>query len=125
MAASASGPSARAEATSAGRLPVVQASRARMPAVPRGPAPRAAQSPEGRGVERRGALVGQTPVCTIRCGARRSGRASISGMSEQETIGAQFARALAVKDFAKLGDLLHPEIDFRGLVCSGFGPAQP
>jgi hypothetical protein len=31
------------------------------------------------------------------------------------TLGADFARALAEKEEARLRDLLHPEIDFRGL----------
>lgn len=31
------------------------------------------------------------------------------------TIGAQFARALAAKDFAHIAELLDPEADFRGL----------
>jgi hypothetical protein len=32
-----------------------------------------------------------------------------------DDLGAQFARALAGKDFARISALLHPEIDFRGL----------
>jgi len=36
-------------------------------------------------------------------------------MEEQATLGADFARALAVKDFGAILDLLHPEIDFRGM----------
>jgi hypothetical protein len=44
-------------------------------------------------------------------------------MSEQETIGAQFARALSVKDFDTLSDLLHPEVDFRGLTPNRFWEA--
>jgi hypothetical protein len=31
------------------------------------------------------------------------------------SLGAAFASALAVKDFERIRDLLHPEIDFRGL----------
>ncbi|MFN8162880.1 MAG: hypothetical protein U0R26_03440 [Solirubrobacterales bacterium] len=31
------------------------------------------------------------------------------------SLGEEFARALASKDFNRLSDLLHPEIDFRGL----------
>jgi hypothetical protein len=31
------------------------------------------------------------------------------------TLGTDFARALAAKDFARIHDLLHPEVDFRGL----------
>jgi hypothetical protein len=36
-------------------------------------------------------------------------------MPEAATLGAEFARALAAKDFSRILDLLHPEIDFRGL----------
>jgi hypothetical protein len=32
-----------------------------------------------------------------------------------DTLGAEFARALAAKDGARLLELMHPEIDFRGL----------
>lgn len=32
-----------------------------------------------------------------------------------DTLGAEFARALAGKDFARISDLLHPQIDFRGM----------
>ena len=32
-----------------------------------------------------------------------------------DTLGTDFARALAVKDSARLLELMHPEIDFRGL----------
>ena len=32
-----------------------------------------------------------------------------------DTLGAEFARALAAKDGGRLLELLHPEIDFRGL----------
>jgi hypothetical protein len=31
------------------------------------------------------------------------------------SLGAAFAAALAVKDFDRIGELLHPEVDFRGL----------
>ena len=31
------------------------------------------------------------------------------------TLGADFANALAVKDFGRIRELLHPEIDFRGM----------
>ncbi len=34
------------------------------------------------------------------------------------TLGAEFARALAHKDSGRLLDLMHPEIDFRGLTPS-------
>jgi hypothetical protein len=36
-------------------------------------------------------------------------------MLEQATLGAEFARALADKDFDRIRGLLHPEVDFRGL----------
>ena len=35
--------------------------------------------------------------------------------TEATTLGKAFTEALAAKDFAALSDLLHPEIDFRGL----------
>jgi hypothetical protein len=34
------------------------------------------------------------------------------------TLGAEFAHALAAKDFNRIRDLIHPEIDFRGLTPS-------
>jgi hypothetical protein len=37
---------------------------------------------------------------------------------DSDTLGAQFARALAVKDREALTDLMHPEIDFRGMTPS-------
>jgi hypothetical protein len=36
-------------------------------------------------------------------------------MPQHDTLGGEFARALAVKDFGRILDLLHPEIDFRGM----------
>jgi hypothetical protein len=36
-------------------------------------------------------------------------------MPEPDTLGADFARALAIKDFGQVTELLHPEIDFRGM----------
>ncbi|HEX5899327.1 MAG TPA: hypothetical protein VFY32_08000 [Solirubrobacteraceae bacterium] len=36
-------------------------------------------------------------------------------MPQTATLGAEFARALAAKDFDRVSDLLHPEIDFRAL----------
>ena len=39
-------------------------------------------------------------------------------MPEPATLGAEFARALAAKDFSQIRDLMHPEIDFRGLTPS-------
>jgi hypothetical protein len=39
-------------------------------------------------------------------------------MHRTTTLGADFARALATKDSAAIGELIHPEIDFRGLTPS-------
>jgi hypothetical protein len=39
------------------------------------------------------------------------------------TLGAAFARALAVKDAGRIRELIHPEIDFRGLTPSRFWEA--
>jgi hypothetical protein len=43
-------------------------------------------------------------------------------------LGEQFARALAAKDFGRVAELLHPEVDFRGMTPGRFweatGPAQ-
>lgn len=36
-------------------------------------------------------------------------------MPPETSLGADYARALAAKDFARIGELLHPEIEFRGL----------
>ena len=36
-------------------------------------------------------------------------------MDQTGTLGTRFARALAAKDFVRIGDLIHPEIDFRGM----------
>jgi hypothetical protein len=36
-------------------------------------------------------------------------------MHQPATLGAEFARALAFKDFTRILDLMHPEIDFRGM----------
>jgi hypothetical protein len=36
-------------------------------------------------------------------------------MHQTTTLGAEFARALAAKDSSAIRDLIHPEIDFRGL----------
>ena len=36
-------------------------------------------------------------------------------MPETATLGAEFAQALAAKDFDRIRDLLHPEVDFKGL----------
>ena len=39
-------------------------------------------------------------------------------MHETATLGAEFARALAAKDSSRMLDLMHPEIDFRGMTPS-------
>jgi hypothetical protein len=39
-------------------------------------------------------------------------------MHEPSTLGAEFARALAVKDYSRIRDLMHGEIDFRGMTPS-------
>ncbi len=39
-------------------------------------------------------------------------------MDQTTTLGADFARALAAKDAAAIRELIHPEIDFRGLTPS-------
>jgi hypothetical protein len=39
-------------------------------------------------------------------------------MTTEPTLGAEFAKALAAKDFARIRELLHPEIDFRGMTPS-------
>ena len=44
-------------------------------------------------------------------------------MQQTTTLGAGFAEALAAKDLDRLRDLLHPEIDFRGLTPSRFWEA--
>jgi hypothetical protein len=36
-------------------------------------------------------------------------------METTTTLGAEFANALAAKDFGRIRELLHPEVDFRGL----------
>jgi len=39
-------------------------------------------------------------------------------MADTTTLGVDFAQALAAKDTSRLLDLLHPEVDFRGLTPS-------
>lgn len=39
----------------------------------------------------------------------------ISVMAEATTLGREFATALAAKDFERIAELVHPEVDFRGL----------
>lgn len=36
-------------------------------------------------------------------------------MEAASSLGAEFARALAAKEFDRIGELLHPKVDFRGL----------
>jgi hypothetical protein len=45
-------------------------------------------------------------------------------MQQQTTLGTDFVAALTVKDFDKLRDLLHPEVDFRGLTPNRFWQAD-
>ena len=48
-------------------------------------------------------------------------------MQQTTTLGAEFAAALAAKDYARLHELMHPEIDFRALTPNRFwqeGEAQ-
>jgi hypothetical protein len=44
------------------------------------------------------------------------------------TLGERFVRALAIKDFGQVAELLHPEVDFRGMTPGRFweatGPDQ-
>jgi hypothetical protein len=42
---------------------------------------------------------------------------------QQTTLGADFARAFADKDSGRMLELLHPEVDFRGLTPSRFWEA--
>jgi hypothetical protein len=44
-------------------------------------------------------------------------------MPRRTTIGADFARAYADKDAGRIRELLHPEVDFRGLTPSRFWEA--
>jgi hypothetical protein len=44
-------------------------------------------------------------------------------MPASTTLGAEFAAALAAKDFGRVQDLMHPEIDFRGMTPSRFWEA--
>jgi hypothetical protein len=45
-------------------------------------------------------------------------------MPETATLGVEFAHALAAKDFSRVLDLLHPEIDFPGLSPNRFWEAS-
>jgi hypothetical protein len=56
----------------------------------------------------------QAPVVAMPIDATRRGRED-RHVQEPLTLGAQFARALAVKDFDRILELVHPAIDFRGM----------
>jgi hypothetical protein len=45
-------------------------------------------------------------------------------MGDPDEVGAQFARAFTAKDSARVADLLHPEVDFKGLTPSRAWEAQ-
>jgi hypothetical protein len=45
-------------------------------------------------------------------------------MQQQTTVGTDFARAFGEKDSARIRELLHPEIDFRGLTPNRFWEAS-
>jgi hypothetical protein len=44
-------------------------------------------------------------------------------MQQVTTLGAAFASALAAKDFRRVAELMHPEIDFRGMTPRRFWEA--
>ena len=48
------------------------------------------------------------------------GSATIRRVPQQTTVGADFARAFGEKNSARIRELLHPEIDFRGLTPNRF-----
>jgi hypothetical protein len=48
----------------------------------------------------------------------RSLTTKIRRVPGQQTLGASFARALSRKDFARIAELMDPEIDFRGMTPS-------
>jgi hypothetical protein len=58
------------------------------------------------------------------CPEMDSGSATIRRVPQQTTLGADFAQAFGDKDSARLLELLHPEIDFRGLTPSRFWEAS-
>jgi hypothetical protein len=45
-------------------------------------------------------------------------------MLQTSTLGTDFAQALAKKDFARIAELLHPEVDFRALTPRKFWEAS-
>jgi hypothetical protein len=46
------------------------------------------------------------------------------GVDQSASLGSSFAAALALKDFDRIRDLLHPEVDFRGLTPRRFWEAE-
>ena len=52
------------------------------------------------------------------------GSATIRPVPQKTTLGADFARAFCDKDSARVQELLHPEIDFRGLTPNRFWEAS-
>jgi hypothetical protein len=52
------------------------------------------------------------------------GSATIRRVPQQTTVGADFARAFGEKDSARIRELLHREIDFRGLTPNRFWEAS-
>jgi hypothetical protein len=58
------------------------------------------------------------------CPGMDIGSATIRRVPQQTTLGADFAQAFGDKDSARVLELLHPEIDFRGLTPSRFWEAS-
>lgn len=58
------------------------------------------------------------------CPGMDTGSATIRHVPQQTTLGADFAQAFGDKDSARVLELLHPEIDFRGLTPSRFWEAS-
>ena len=53
-----------------------------------------------------------------------TGSATIRRVPQQTTLGVDFARAFCEKDAARIRELVHPEIDFRGLTPNRFWEAS-
>jgi len=53
-----------------------------------------------------------------------TGSATIRRVPQRTTLGADFARAFCEKDAARIRELVHPEIDFRGLTPNRFWEAS-
>jgi hypothetical protein len=58
------------------------------------------------------------------CAEMDTGSATIRRVPQQTTLGADFARAFCEKDAARIRELVHPEIDFRGLTPNRFWEAS-